>query len=97
MALCHKIASYDRLDTSVEGYVDHLSPAIEASFSILGKNRPTLTLRLILERWYLPGVQMLFDEQMSDAYRWDSMALPDLVERPRRDYSNSRVQVLWEW
>lgn len=79
-----------------EAVVDYLSPAIEACFRILGKNGPTLTLRLILERGCLPGARIWFDEQIEDAYNWDRLDVPDLVERSRRDFTADRVAVLWE-
>lgn len=84
----------------VKGLVDNLDPAIEACFRILGKNRPALTLMLILDRHYLPGVEVLFDEQHPDRYRF-SMDLPVMMETFRQDFTAdsgtaSRVEILWQ-
>ena len=76
--------------------VDYLSPAIEACFRILGKHGPALTLRLALERGFLPGATMWHDQQVDDAFPWDSLEVPELVERARREFTAGRVAVLWE-
>jgi hypothetical protein len=69
--------------------VDYLSPAVETCFRILGKVGHALTLRLILPQKYLPGVE-------GWCAFWDSLAVPDQVERSRRKFTANRITVLWE-
>lgn len=83
-------------EKDLEVDVDYLSPAIEACFRILGKDGAALTLRLTLECGFLPGAKVWRDEQIDDAFRWDSLEVPDLVERSRVDFTADRVAVLWE-
>ena len=45
--------------------MDHLDPAIEACFRILGFNRSKLTLNLVLESHLIPGVQVLSVSNLS--------------------------------
>jgi hypothetical protein len=69
--------------------VEYISPAIEACFRILGQAGPALTLRLILPRGVLPGVSVWYEG-------WDSMAIPEQVEKSRTEFTARRVIVLWE-
>lgn len=83
-----------------EGFVDYLDPAVEACFGILGRSKSTLTLRLILEKYLLPGVELLFDEQHPKTYLFE-LDLPVLIETCRRDLTSNtdaagRVDVLWQ-
>ena len=72
---------------SVEGrLVDHLGPAIEACFCILGFDRSELSLNLVLESHLLPGVQVLSDEQLEyvDEYQFNfNPKLPIFIEKSR--------------
>ena len=85
---------------SVEGLVDHLDPAIEACFRILGKNRPALTLMLRLDRHHLPGMHLLTDHHFPDLYYFN-LDLPVMIEKFRQDFTansngTSQVEVLWK-
>lgn len=83
-----------------EGFVDYLDPAVEACFRILGRSKSTLTLRLVLEKHLLPGVELIFDDQHPEAYLF-RLDLPVLIETCRRDLTSTtdaagRVDVLWQ-
>jgi len=83
-----------------EGFVDHLDPAVEACFRILGRSKSTLTLRLILEKHLLPGVEFIFDQQHPKIYLFE-LDLPILIDTCRRDLTSNtdaagRVDVLWQ-
>jgi hypothetical protein len=80
--------SYDSGKDSREE-VDYISPAIEACLRILGKAGHALTLRLALPQSCLPGVE-------GWCAFWDSLAVPDQVERSRREFTANRITVLWE-
>ena len=85
---------------SPEGLVDHLDPAIEACFRILGKNRPALTLILRLDRHDLPGVNVMTDQHIPDL-DGSTLDLPVMFEKFRQDYTassdgTSQVKVLWK-
>ncbi|KAH6723702.1 hypothetical protein BKA61DRAFT_586950 [Leptodontidium sp. MPI-SDFR-AT-0119] len=80
--------SYDSGHDSRKG-VDCLSPAADACFRILGKVGHDLTLRLVLPQGLLPGVE-------GWCMGWDSLALPDQIERLQREFTAGRVIVLWE-
>ena len=80
--------------------VEHLDPAIEACFRILGHRRLPLTLTLTLNRHYLPGVQMMYDEQHEYTYCF-TMDVPILIEMCRKAFTEgddmtSLVEVLWK-
>ena len=80
--------------------VDHLDPAIEACFRILGKNRPSLSFVLVLDRHYLPGVRVMYDEQHRYAYCF-SLDMPVMIEKCRQHFTadhgvTSQVEVLWK-
>ena len=81
-----------------DGCVDHLDPAIEACFRILGKSRPALTLTLRLNRHLLPG---LFPYKHPQDFNYFSMDLPVMIEKPRQELTTgsdgkSQVDVLWK-
>ena len=83
-----------------EGMVDHVDPAMEACFRILGKTGSALSLVLRLDPHLLPGAQMMFDEQHPDSHHF-GLDLPILIEHLRRDFTAdsgtaSRVDVLWK-
>ena len=66
--------------------MDHLGPAIEACFCILGFDRSELSLNLVLESHLLPGVQVLSDEQLEyvDEYQFNfNLELPIFIEKSR--------------
>jgi len=69
--------------------VESISPAMEACFRILGKAGPALTLRLVLPDGVLPGMLVRSEG-------WDSMAIPEQVEKSRTELTAQRVIVLWE-
>ena len=80
--------------------VDHLDPAIEACFRILGESRPPISLVLVLDRHYLPGVQVMDDEQHEYAYCF-SLDMPLMIEKCRQHFTAdhgaiSQVEVLWK-
>lgn len=84
----------------VEGPVDHLDPAIEACFRILGNDRPALRLTLILDEHFLPGVEMKSDPLQGDKYNF-GLDVPIMIERLRQDLTStsgakSQVEVLWK-
>ena len=83
-----------------EGRVDHLDPAIEACFRILGKNRSSLSMVLVLDMHLLPGLAM-----SHDPYSWKdwdfSLDLPVVIEKCRQELTansgaTSKVEVLWK-
>lgn len=83
-----------------ERFVDRFDPAIEACFRILGKDRPPLVLNLLTDLHFLPGVQVLYDEQHKDDFFF-GLQVPNLIERCRQELTtgsdgSSRVQVLWK-
>lgn len=83
-----------------EGFVDYLDPAVEACFRILGRSKSTLTLRLVLGKHLLPGVELMFNDQHPKAYLFE-LDLPVLIETFRRDLTSitdaaGRVDVLWQ-
>jgi len=83
-----------------EGKVDHLDPAIEACFRILGKNRSSLSLVLLLDMDLLPGLTMFHDPHSGED--WDfSLDLPVVIEKCRQELTadsgaTSKVEVLWK-
>ena len=83
-----------------EGKVDHLDPAIEACFRILGKNRSSLSLVLELDMHLLPGLTMLYDPHSGGD--WDfSLDLPVVIEPCRQELTadagaTSKVEILWK-
>ena len=92
------LRSYSTPDA--KGWVDHLDPAIEACFRILGKNRPALTLMLKLDRHHLPGVHVMTDHYFPDLYYFN-LDLPVMIEKIRQDFTvnsdgTSQVEVLWK-
>ena len=93
-------AYLQRNSSFAEGRVDHLDPAIEACFRILGKNRSSLSLVLVLDMHLLPGLTMLYDPHSSED--WDfSLDLPVVIEKCRQEltadsHAKSKVEVLWK-
>ena len=83
-----------------EGRVDHLDPAIEACFRILGKNRSLLSLVLVLDLYLLPGLELYHDPHSGE--NWDfSLDLPVVIEKCRQELTAdsgaiSKVEVLWK-
>ena len=83
-----------------EGRVDHLDPAIEACFRILGRNRLPLSLVLELDMHFLPGLTMFHDPHSYGD--WDfSLDLPVVIEKCRQELTadsgaTSKVEVLWK-
>ena len=98
------LALSPRLQTTpipyLNGQIEYLDPAIEACFRILGKDRPALTLMLILTPHYLPGVRVMLDEQNPEDYFF-SLDIPVMIEKFRQDLTansgtKSRVEILWK-
>ena len=85
---------------SMGGWVNHLDPAIEACFCILGKNRPALTLMLRLDRDHLPGVHVIIGYPFPDMHEF-GLKLSVVIEKFRQDFTvnsdgTSQVEVLWK-
>lgn len=83
-----------------EGRVDHLDPAIEACFRILGKDRAPLSLVLVLDMYLLPGVVVFYDPHSGRDWEF-SLDVPVAIEKCRREltgdsYGTSKVDVLWK-
>jgi hypothetical protein len=84
-----------------EQEVDYVSPVIEAVFRISGSSIATLQLDLVIERGFLPGVQLGIDDYVPDSNRW-GLEIPDHVERMRREFTavsgggDSRVEGVWK-
>ncbi len=84
-----------------EGLVDDFDLATGACLRILGSNRPSLTLRLNLERHYLPGLEVLRDKEVpgDEDFRY-GLELPIALgkyasESTSSDSAESLVDVLW--
>lgn len=83
-----------------EGLVEHLDPAIEACFRVIGNRRSSLSLILQLDEGLFPGLAEWRDEQHGD----DSVLnldLPLMIETCRQELTGesgfpSRVEVLWK-
>lgn len=83
-----------------EGRVDHLDPAIEACFRILGKNRSPLSLVLVLDMHLLPGLVMFHDPHSGEDWNF-SLDLPVVIEKCRQELTadsgaTSKVEVIWK-
>jgi len=81
-----------------EGFVDELDPAIGPSFRVLGGHRSSLTFRLNLQRYYVPGMERPGDEY-DDGFRW-GLELPIIMEKYTSELTSSGsagslVDVLW--
>ena len=72
--------------TNIGGWVDHLDPAIEACFRMLGKNRPALTLMLRLDRNHLPGVYFIIRRPFLIIHEF-GLELPVMIEKVRQDFT----------
>ena len=80
-------AQLNSMEPAEEGLMDYVDPAIEACFRILGtkSNRgASLTLTIMLDQYYLPGLELLEFEQLSDRYTFD-LAVPIMIEKMRLD------------
>ena len=83
-----------------EGRVDHIDPAIEACFHILGKDRFPLSLVLVLDMHLLPGLVMLHDPHSGRDWEF-GLDMPVVIERCRQELTansgaTSMVEVLWK-
>ena len=83
-----------------EGRVDHLDPAIEACFHILGKDRSPLSLVLVLDMHLLPGLVMFHDPHSGQDWEF-GLDIPVVIERCRQELTaasgaTSMVEVLWK-
>lgn len=88
-------------ESTKEGEVENINPAIEKMFALLGirDSKSTLKLHLLLDKFVLPGVKPVDYDRSADEHFF-SMDLPNLVEKFRLDYtmkdeSCSPVEVLW--
>ncbi|KAL2070717.1 hypothetical protein VTL71DRAFT_13743 [Oculimacula yallundae] len=78
--------------------VDHVSPAIEAVFRLLGPDGSDLKMSLLLSTAYLPGATFY---DMGEHSVW-SGEIPDHIERMRRQFTGRsggegvRVDVQWK-
>ncbi|KAI9722634.1 MAG: hypothetical protein M1812_001565 [Candelaria pacifica] len=91
---------HNYLTPHVERFVDRFDPAIEACFRLLGKDRPQLTLSLLLDINFLPGVQVMNDEQHMDDFFF-RLDVPIMIETCRQKMTTSSdgstgVQVLYK-
>lgn len=80
--------------------VDHVDPAIEACFRVIGKRTSPLSLVLDLDNFLLPGVT-LYDDPHSGGDWTFSMDMPTVVEAVRNEFTaddnlHSNVQVRWK-
>jgi hypothetical protein len=77
--------------------LDFVDPAIEACFRTLGRRGPQLKMKLLLERPFLPGVNLWVpnpENYESVLWPWLLLDIPRNLERCRAEFSN-RVDVLW--
>lgn len=89
-------------ESTAEGIVDNINPAIEAIFAVLSTREggPKLTFTLLLDYGLLPGIQLGIDWQ-HPYNNYFSMDLPNLIEKLRVIYptelgKGSCVEVLWK-
>ena len=80
--------------------VEHLDPAIEACFRILGTRRLPLTLVLILGMHILPGVPPPHDPYAGEPTYVFGLDMPIFIESCRKSFTviddtTSLVEVLW--
>ncbi|KAF2008256.1 hypothetical protein BU24DRAFT_429503 [Aaosphaeria arxii CBS 175.79] len=92
---------YRSPQSTEEGEVENINPAIETIFAILGSRDAwsTLKLQLLLDPNCLPGVELLDDDQSAYAQIF-TMDLPNLIEKFRVAYTSQsenrgHVEVLW--
>jgi len=93
---------YRSPESTEEGEVENINPIIETVFAILGSRdaRSTLKLHLLLDPNFLPGVELL-DNNQSAYSHFFTMDLPNLIEKFRVDYiikseNRDHVEVLWK-
>lgn len=82
-----------------EGFVDCLDPAIEPCFRLLGNKNSPLIIRLNLQRYYLPGLEVPGDGY--DATFQFALELPTMIDRYITAYTSSssagsQVNVEWQ-
>jgi hypothetical protein len=83
-------------NSTSEGLVESINPAIETFFELLGNERPTkLLLTISLSRILIPGLEMDPGGEESHNY-WFSMDLPNVVEKLRSFYTGDGVDVIWK-
>ncbi|KAH8685393.1 hypothetical protein BGZ60DRAFT_395073 [Tricladium varicosporioides] len=83
-------------DSTADGYIETLNPAIEEFFKLLDDPLPStrkLSITISLHTYSLPELRLL----MGEIYRWDyynTIDLPNLMEKLREKTYN--VEVLWK-
>ena len=87
---------YRSSDSTSEGLVESIHPAIETFFKLLGNERHSkLLLTFSLRRLFIPGLGIVPDNEWS-TFDWFSMDLPNVVERLRNIYKAGSVDVIWK-
>jgi hypothetical protein len=78
---------YRSPDSTREREVENINPIIEKIFAILGTRGPRsmLKLHLLLDPHFLPGVELLDEDQAAYSSLF-TMGLPNLIEKFRDDY-----------
>ena len=89
-------------DSTTEGVVENLNPAVETAFALLGGpvDRLKLTLNVLLGGSLLPGLQLSMDEQHPYS-NYFSMDLPNLMEKLRVLHTteagmNDNIEIIWK-
>jgi hypothetical protein len=87
---------YRSPNSTSEGLVENINPAIETFFKLLGNERPSkLLLTISLRRAFIPGLEIDPDQEDSTD-SWFSMDLPNVVEKLRTIYTAGGVDVIWK-
>ncbi|KAH8659720.1 hypothetical protein BGZ61DRAFT_593919 [Ilyonectria robusta] len=87
---------YRSPNSTSEGLVESINPAIETFFELLGDERLSkLVLTISLSRKLIPGLEMDPDGEESHN-DWFSMDLPNIVEKLRTIYTAAGVEVIWK-
>jgi hypothetical protein len=87
---------YRSPNSTSEGLVDTINPAIETFFQLIGKKRLSkLLLTFSLRRSLIPGIETHPGGEESPNY-WFSMDLPNIVGRIRIIDTDGRVDVVWK-
>jgi hypothetical protein len=85
---------YRSPNSTSEGLVDNINPAIETFFQLLGNERLSkLLLTFSLRRSLIPGLETHPGVEESPKY-WFSMDLPNIVEKLRTIYTDGSVDVI---